>query len=260
MGIKITKEVENYLLGFGLSREEIHIYVALLQSGRSSILDLSKKTEVKRSTTHNYVESLIEKGLVSQTSYGGRRMVVAEVPEKLQSLLDQRKWEIQRLENDLPSTVSKLYEMIPQARENSEFEVKYYEGKRGVRSIYSEVLDSKELRSYVNIEKIFELFPENPELFPRAVDKSHLEMWEIIEDSSRSREYVKTVDHVKYRYKFFPKEWDISLFDYMIFDGRIAIITFGDSPQGVLIKSKSIYQNALVLFDMMWGLLPTIEG
>jgi sugar-specific transcriptional regulator TrmB len=249
--------IPSYLQKFGLSEIEIRIYLGLLEYGASSISDLANNLELKRTTTHINVESLIRKGLVSQTKVGSKRQVIAESPENLTPILEKKKAEIKSLERFLPNLIEDITKEFPHLKDAEKVSIKYYEGKDGVRSIYREVLKSYQLRSYVNISKIFELFPENPELFPQNVDKGHLHMWEIIEDSEISRNYVLKIDPAKYKYKFFPKQWNVTVFDYMIFDNKIAIITGeADNMSGIVISSVSIYENAKVLFDMMWALLP----
>jgi len=252
-------DIKQYLIDYGLSDIETDLYLGLLETGPTTILEIAKHTGIKRSTVHLNVENLIQKGLVSQTRHGVRRRIVAEAPEKLGFILEQKKWRIKELESKLPDIVKKIHKKIPETKKESKVGVRYYEGEIGVRSIYQEILKSDKLRSYVNISKIFEVFPENPQLFPQSVDRESLRMWEIIEDSERSREYVKNVGPTKkYRYKFFPKKWTSSVFfDYMIFNGKIAMITCaGIHPSGVVITDKDLYENSKLLFEMMWDLLP----
>ncbi len=248
-------ELIQFLKNLGLSDIEADLYLGLLERGPSSIMQLAKYTKKKRSTTHVNIENLIAKGIVTQTSKGSRRMVIAEPPEKLGTILEQKKWELEKLKKGLSEFVSEV-SRESDTKDSSPVEVKYYEGKIGVRSIYQEVLKSRELRSYVNIQQIFKQFPENPQLFPEAPKKGHFSIWkEIIEESRRSKEYVNS-NLPNYEVKFFPKKWNISLFDYMIFDNKVGIITGRDNIKGILIEDPNIYQNAKILFEMMWELLP----
>lgn len=252
------KKIIDFLEQLGLSEIEANLYKGLLETGATTVKDLAEHVGIKRITAHFNIEHLIERGLVTQVKKGQKRNIVAEPPERLGDLIKQKEQEIEAIKNNLQDTVDTLYSIIPSAKEESGVEVKYYEGRNGVRSIYKEVLKSNELRSFVNISKIFDLFPENPELFPENMDKGHLQMWEIIEDSPRSREYVKETDPTKYKYKFFPQAWGNEVFfDFMIFDGKVAIITAKNSdPSGILINNRDIYGNMRFIFDIVWKLLP----
>ncbi len=258
MNLKVDKSVKNFLLDFGLTDKEITVYTTLLKTGPNTIMNLARETGIKRSTTHNTVEELIKKGLVSQTNYGERRMVIAEDPDKLKFLMEQKKWDINKLEKNLPEIISTITAALPNSNsDDNKMEVKYYTGIKGVQYIYSEAAKSKELRSYVNISRIFETFPENPQLFPDNVTKG-LQMWEFIEDSPISREYVSKLNSANYRYKFFPKKMNMDVFDYMIFDNKVAIITSDhmNHVTGILIQNKNVYENAKFVFEMTWELAP----
>jgi sugar-specific transcriptional regulator TrmB len=60
------KKIEEQLQLMGLSSTETKVYLGLLKSGKTSILELSKQIKVNRTTTHMAIESLISKGLVNQ--------------------------------------------------------------------------------------------------------------------------------------------------------------------------------------------------
>src|SRR5690606_37463094 len=139
--LNVSKTVIGYLQEFGLNDKEITIYLTLLKVGPSTIMDLARKTGIKRSTTHNNVEELIKKGLVSQTNYGERRMVIAEDPEKLKFLLEQRKWDVNKLEKNMPEIVNEIYDIVPKAKQNSLVEVKYYTGEKGFKEVCQRSLD-----------------------------------------------------------------------------------------------------------------------
>jgi sugar-specific transcriptional regulator TrmB len=258
--VDISKQVFGYLQEFGLNDKEINIYLTLLKTGPSTIMDLARKTAIKRSTTHNNVEELIKKGLVSQTNYGERRMVIAEDPEKLKFLLEQRKWDVQKLEKNMTDIVGEIYNLVPKARENSRMEVKYYEGSKGVKLIYEEALRAKELRSFVNIEKVIQHLPDNGDLFLEAQKKNkNLKLWEIVEDSAISREFSKQFSKSpNYFYKFSPTDLTVTAVDILIFDDKVGIITLGQdmSVSGTVISNPNYYNNMKAVFDFVWNTIP----
>lgn len=250
------KKVNDFLQQLGLSEIEANLYQGLTELGQTTIKDLADHVGIKRITTHFNIERLIEKGLVVQTKNGQKRNILAEKPEKLADLVDQKVNSTLLLKQQFPAVLQDLQAIGQSTGKVADTQIKYYEGKNGVRSIYQEVVKATELCSYVNISRIAEMFPENPQLFPENVEKGHLHMREIIEDSPISREYIKNTNPARYQYKFFPKQWNISLFDYMIFDGKIAMISGDENLSGIIIVNESLHRNAHVLFEMMWNMLP----
>lgn len=256
MALNSEKAVRSYLTEFGLNDKEVTIYLTLLKTGPSTIMDLSRKTGIKRSTTHNNVEELIKKGLVSQTNYGERRMAVAEDPEKLKFLLEQRKWEVQKLEKNMTDIVKGIYETIPQAKDTSKVEVKYYDGSMGVKLIYKEAFSSPELRSYVSLAEIAKVFPDNSELFKDVKNKSRKVM-EIVDDSEESLKAAKEFSKdSNFKFKVSPSALNLSAVDILIFEHKVALINFKDSVRGIVIENKDYWENMKAIFDYTWATLP----
>ena len=48
----------------------------------------------------------------------------------------------------------------------------------------------------------------------------------------------------------------MNVFDYMIFDGKVAMIAGKQEVNGVVISSEDMYQNAKAIFEITWKLLP----
>ncbi|CAG1020244.1 hypothetical protein DOJK_00200 [Patescibacteria group bacterium] len=257
MGIKIDKSVKNFLLDFGLTDKEITVYTTLLKTGPNTIMNLARETSIKRSTTHNTVEELIKKGLVSQTNYGERRMVIAEDPDKLKFLMEQKKWDINKLEKNLPDTIQAIQGLVPASTDVNDVEVKYFTGEKGVQMIYTEALRAQELRSYANIQKIFEVFPDNSEIFRQAhITNKDLKLWEIVENSEVAKEYAsKYAEKDRYHYKLSPVLFTAGALDILIYDGKVAVITVKEGVTGVVISNKDYYNNTAAVFDFVWSAL-----
>lgn len=254
MSLKIDKSVKNFLLDFGLTEKEITVYTTLLKTGSNTIMNLARETGIKRSTTHNTVEELIKKGLVSQTNYGERRMVIAEDPDKLKFLMEQKKWDINKLEKNLPDIIDTITHIVPTSRETNTSEVKYYTGEKGIQLIYNEALKAKELRSYANIKKIFEVFPDNSDIFIQShKNNKDLNLWEIVEDSDIARNYAeKFTAKDRYHYKVSPVSFTAGALDVLIFDGRVAIISVKEGVTGMVISNKDYFNNTKEVFDFVW--------
>lgn len=255
--LSVDKNVLTYLQEFGLNDKEIVIYLSLLKYGPNTIMDLARKTGIKRSTTHNNVEELIKKGLVSQTNYGERRMVIAEDPDKLKFLLEQRKWEVSKLERNMDGIVEEIYNSIPKAKENTNVEVKYYNELKDIRSVYEETLTANEVYSYVNLDKYYEIFPDPIGLQQKAL-KSNIkrEVYDIVVDTPKARE-VKKKDLKRYQVKFISSEDRSTGFDFLIFNNRVAMIQLDiEKPLAILIYSVNLAEALKSFHKTIWKLLP----
>ncbi len=253
------KQVKEYLSNFGLSETETDLYLTLLKIGPSTIMNLARESGIKRSTTHNNIEELINKGLVSQTSRGERRMVVAEKPEKLSILLEQKKWELDKHESELPLIVNEINTIIPEISKTTSVEVKYYKGKKDVQNIYNEVLKAKELRAYVNAKEVAKVFVNNMNNFIKTHnERKDMEIWEIMNKSDEVQDYAKQMGQGRYHYKFIPETLNLSVIDYMIFDGKVAIVTIKENASGLIFYNEDYYNNAKAIFDFVWQMIPEL--
>ncbi len=254
---KVSPELQSFLVDFGLTDKEVSLYLALLKTGPNTIMNLARETGIKRSTTHNNVEELIKKGLVSQTNYGERRMVVAEDPEKLKFLVEQKKWNVKKLEESLPDVVGLINQMVPEGKENSKVEVKYYEGKEGVQLIYKEALASKELRSYANLGQITSVLPDNAKLFEEAQkNNSNLIIKEIVDESEVTKQFAQQfAKNSRYAFKVHRGEIKFTAIDTLIYDNHVAIIHLKDKLTGVVINNIDYYENTKTIFDFVWSIL-----
>ncbi len=258
MKIKLDRYIQDFLEEFSLSEREIVIYLTLLKTGPNTIMNLARETAIKRSTTHNNVEELIKKGLVSQTNFGERRMVVAEDPEKLKFLVDQKKWRMKKLEENLPAIIEQINQMVPEARENSVVQVKYFEGEKSVlSSIYEDALNSTDLYSFVNLAEVLKILPDNASLFIEALKKnSKLHLWEIFDRSNVSHEYTpKFSENPRHKIKFTNSTLNLEALDILIYEGKVATVTFKDKVRGFVIYSEEYHNSMKALFQFIWKIL-----
>ena len=58
--------LEQDLKNLGLSEKEAIIYLASLELGPSTIQEISKKAQIKRSSTYDMIRFLMERGLMSE--------------------------------------------------------------------------------------------------------------------------------------------------------------------------------------------------
>jgi sugar-specific transcriptional regulator TrmB len=83
-------EIKELLGQFGLQNKEDEVYLACLQLGTAPAQEIAKKAGIKRTTAYDVLKNLINKGLISQTQKGSKKLFIAEPPEKLGELLEEK--------------------------------------------------------------------------------------------------------------------------------------------------------------------------
>jgi sugar-specific transcriptional regulator TrmB len=252
------KKVTDYLQELGLTEIEAKVYQGLLETGPTTVKELSEQIGIKRITTHFNVETLIRKGLVSQTVHGARRQILAEPPERLNYLIEQREKEILQIKDSFPDFLKTVSSSSHHSdSRDQEVEVKYYVGKPGVQSIYEDVLRANEVRAYVNSKEIAKVFPKNIELFVKTHNfRREMYIWEIMNKSSVATHYSGSMAKGRHFVKYVPETMNLSVVDYIIYDGKVAIINIKENPTGMIIINKDYYENAKEIFNFVWKMLP----
>ncbi len=254
------KKVEDYLEQLGLTQIEAKIYQGLLKFGPTTVKDLADHVDLNRVTTHFQVNNLINKGLVVQLKKAARRQVAAETPERLQYLIEQKEKQTKQLRDDFPDFLKTLQGSLPHSQsKDEEVEVKYYKGKQGCQQIYEDVLKANEIRAYVNGKEITKVFPGNIKLFTDAHnDNKNMLLWEIMNNLKGFDNSTYSLKMAPGRYfaKYVPATINLSVLDYMIYDGKVAIVNIKENPTGMIIVNKEYYENAKAIFDLIWNMLP----
>jgi predicted transcriptional regulator len=82
--------VKQILGQLGLSGRKADVYLAALELGAASVLDISRKSCIKRTTVHEILLDLQKDGLVSSITDGKKRKFIGEDPEKIKKDLEKR--------------------------------------------------------------------------------------------------------------------------------------------------------------------------
>jgi len=132
-------EIQVILKNFGLSEKEIAVYLALIELGPSSVREISAKSKVNRGTSYDILKALIEIGLVSYYNKESKQYFMAEPPEKLLSAIDQKKEGLDEVRGSISENLPLIKTLFE--KQGGKPVVRFYEGGKGVRQIFEDVLD-----------------------------------------------------------------------------------------------------------------------
>lgn len=243
---------EKYLEEIGLSDKEASVYIALLQVDHDSVLDLSKRTGINRTTIYPVLESLAKKGLVSEMQVDKKVHFKAEPPERLESFVERRKINFEEQSKRLKDIVPQLKSIQRESGERPI--VKYFEGIDGIVSSAEEFFsfyDNKDTVNYMIYPRdlIEEVLPKERLKFVNKRQDSRVKVkaiytrkagdLPIVPDSHRIR-----IDHEKY-----PIYCDVS-----IYKENVKISILGSNLSAILIKSKDFAVTMKSIIDLIFDL------
>ncbi len=240
--------LEKYLQDIGLNEKESILYLALLAVDNSSVLDLSKKTGLNRSTTYVILENLAKKGLVSETTVGKKTHYQAEPPERLETYVEQRKILLEE-------QAKKLKDIIPQIksvqREGGEKPiVKYFEGREGVLSMNEALYEDTDTEGTADLiyskDLLDEVFPPNERAKFKKVRLARKIKTRVLYTSTKGEIADDgTGDRILIDSKKYPVSCDI-----LIYKDKVRFGILGKRISGIAIKSQDLAETLRSLFEI----------
>ncbi|MBU0597788.1 helix-turn-helix domain-containing protein [Patescibacteria group bacterium] len=237
--------LDKSLQQFGLSEKQAKVYLACLELGQDSVLSIARKAEIKRPTAYVTLDELIQKGLIRKVPKDKTTHYAAEDPNILSSVLEQKQSELTKA---IP-----LLKALFNVRTGKP-QIRYYEGKEGVRKIYSEWYKSKKyIYFYGSIRDIKKHFPECI-LDPSHIKKMNIPVLEIVTSHPVDLEYAqvaKKTNNPKHKFRALKKGVVFTL-DSAIYDDKLAIVSLKDKFFGIIIESKAIAESYKILYELAW--------
>lgn len=242
--------LEQNLKLIGLEEKEAKIYLAALELGPSSISDLSKKSEIKRSTVYEIIKKLEPMSLLTESIKGKRKIYIASEPEKLKKIIREKEQLINQILPELRSLDN---------TSNTKPKITYYEGREGLRQIYNLALETTTRKvDWVSpikpiIETVGEKFLEE-HIEKRAKEKYWIRSIQITEQQVDTYKYLDptTFDKTYRRVKFSPPGMDIPTV-FGIWDNKVAILSTRKEGFGIIIESTELVRTMRTFYELLWN-------
>jgi sugar-specific transcriptional regulator TrmB len=241
----LNKELEK----FGLNKKEARIYLASLELGETTIQRIAKKSGVKRTTVYDIINSLKDKGLISELTKNKKTFYYAEDPRKLKTIMEEKNNILEKIMPELLS-ITNLIDKKPK--------IKFFEGENGIKAIYKDTLNypNQELLGWGSEDAVTSF--DKKFLFdyylPKRVEKK---IWVrgIAPESKWTKEFQKSDQKYLRKTKLipsnkFPFEIEINLYG----KNKIGIMSFKEGF-GLIIESQKIFTTLKSIFEMNWNSL-----
>jgi sugar-specific transcriptional regulator TrmB len=237
----------------GLTKTEIKIYLALLKLGQVTTTNIVKEARIHASKVYEFLEKLIQKGLVSYTIKSNKKHFRAADPEFLKEFLREKRSKIQEQEKEIDKILPELKLMKKTEKDVIRSEI--YEGLRGVKSIYEKILTMQkgETQYIIGAPRIANELIEGYLLdWHKRRIKRGIKCKYIYD--SNARRYGKVREEMKLtQVKYLPKNivsptW-IEIFKDNVVIGHLK----GRNAILFLIQDKEIAKGYLDYFKLIWN-------
>ena len=224
----------------GLSPNESKCYLALLKLGSASANEISRKSGIHRVSVYDALRGLREKGLISQIMKADKMLFEAGNPEKIQQMIEEKESKLREAKEIMPELLLDFHSV------SQKQEVHSFKGLAGIKTVLGEMLKSKtEILDFGAEHKIKQFLPYDYIKWDKERVKNKIKMRVIANIKIKPTKIKLT------QIKYVPKEFNSSVSTY-IFDKKVAIIMWVDSPLAILIEHKSVSESYRNYFEYLW--------
>ncbi|MDO8598686.1 MAG: helix-turn-helix domain-containing protein [bacterium] len=238
------QDIAPILRSLGFLESEAKVYLASIELGPSTVIDLAGATRLSRPATYTAVEALRERGIMGTLVVGKRRLFSAEHPDRLLAYAQRKATEVRDRVSDLSRAVQEL--ALRMGGEKPV--VKAFEGKEGIQAIIEDVRATRPktmeeisnidaLRAVVSAE---ELAPMREELARSGCTIRGLYTGERLKPTSITDARVLPDRLAKFR-------GNVS-----IYGNKIALMTFAGKLHSIMIEDAILAETMRTLFEAAW--------
>lgn len=247
--------LEQALQSAGLSEKEAKIYLAALEFGSATAVQIARKSLINRGTTYLIAENLMHRGLMSAVEREGHKFFSSEPPSQLLARVEKESLTIHERKAALSAVLPELEALVKSGGPRPS--VRYYEGLQGLEAMRQilyharrdEVLsavDLDSLRRHVSIENLrahqkrMKVFDLGGRVLYTCTDSS-------AEEAVSHSVSAGTHEHRRVAHDKFPFAGEI-----VIFGNTVALVSYSERIIGSIIEHSDFARTMRSLFELAW--------
>jgi sugar-specific transcriptional regulator TrmB len=234
-------EMEKVLINLGLDDKQAKIYLALLQMGSGSVPSISVRSGIKRPTAYLILEELRQKELVNLIPRS-TKIYTACSPQVLLEEENEKQAEIRAI-------MPELLALFNTKKEKPK--ITYYEGEESIVRLYDKIFKENEILFYGSIASISPGVYKQIEKYLEVIKKDKRKVREFLQADEKSIKFAADNASENHELKIAPKGYLFPT-DNMIFGNKVAIVTYKETPQAVVIESTDVAATYRSIFEILW--------
>lgn len=240
-------KTKQQLIALGMNDNEVDVYLSILKLKNATVTDISRDTEIKRTSIYYCLESLSEKGLIFRLVKNNNKYYYPENPaESLNNLISNKAILVKSILPELKT----IFGANP-----GQPEIKVFRKIEGLRKMFLDPLNSKEkliryyLSNYYMEEILGQEFVDN--FVKMRIEKKITSRtlrplgYKAIRETGRSQiEQLREI-------RVIPESLIIKPY-FIIYDNKVLVISSPEEKLGFIIESKDFADAQKAIFDFIW--------
>lgn len=226
----------------GLTKNEAKLYKILLKWSSGNVTELSRASRIHRRSVYDVLQRLSDKGLVSYIIKDGVKRNIANNPERLKEIIDEKE---KSINEELPNLIG----MFKQNTEKKS--TQFFMGKKGIQYILDEQLAVKKEvlilgGSNVAHDMLKYYFPKYD-----LIRKEKKIPMKIIYSGDKKKKHKHPLSKEKHMPKGMGGDMALN-----IYGKNVALIMWNEeNPFAILINQKEVADNFRDYFKFIWDKL-----
>jgi len=244
------------LILVGFSKNEAKIYLALLELGRGTVSEITRKANLNRTTGYDVLNGLVNRGLANISGKEPKQEYIAESPEKIEILLkrevEESEKNLKEIRNIIPELKS-LHNVVGRPK------VRFFEGEQGLIEVYEDTLTSHEtIRAYATVDDMHRTLPNYfPEYYHRRAGKG-IRIKAIIPKTEIGKERATHNKEEMRETALIPPDKYYFSPEINIYDDKVMIVSCREKL-GIIIESAEIADAMKIIHDLAWAEAKRLE-
>jgi len=230
----------------GLTKNEIEVYLFLINSGPNRITDISRHTKIHRPLVYQAITPLLEKKLINYQTKGKQKYYTAESPSQLRKIADNFQKNINELVPDLEQTYQKR---------TSKPTIRFLEGPSGIAAAHMDLANSmrrNETYYRYSIGSDYQTVNQYiPDEYRRIRNQKNLQRF-VINNQPMHRTAHQKPD-INRLFRIIPPEDDnfSNNINFVIYKDRVTYLDYS-TENAFIIENKNIANFHENLFKLLW--------
>ncbi len=243
-------KLKNALVEIGLSDKEAGVYLGLLELGRGTVSQISRKANINRTTGYDILDTLAQKGLVSISGKEPKQEYTAESPENLSTFIAH---EIQTKHEALRKTESLIPELKSLHNVTDRPRVRFYEGIEGLTQVYEDTLTSHEtIRAFATVDDMHAALPNYfPKYYKRRASAG-IEIRAIIPSTEIGKERALRDKEEARESALVPADKFYFSPEINVYDNKVMIASWREKL-GIIIESSEVADAMKKIYELAWA-------
>lgn len=246
-------ELQSVLHELGLKKNKGVVYLAALETGSGTVIDIAKKAGLPRTTTNEIIQQLADLGLISYAVQGRARVYTAESPDKLKLLLKERERQVQTILPELKSLANTA---------GRRPRVRMYDGIEGVKAVFEDTLtvSDKQLSGILSMEDLYKTPGKAfmDDYVQQRVDRGI--NLRVIRSQAKEVEETWPSSNQEARELRYAPEGLVFPMTIYLYDGKVGIIGTQKEHFGMIIESRDFYLTQKNLFETLWDVSRIVKA